>query len=214
MLKTLTTKNKPSMSNLVVITKQNGTKFIGEIISRDAREILLKTKDLGEIYIPMHVIESIREILPDAPNPYIEDDIFATRYFITTNGLPIKKGENYILWNLYGPDFQFGVKENFGVGVMTSWGAVPIVFSAKYSKDLGENKSIAFGALAGTGSWAIPEFGLLLPYTTLTLGDRKNNISFSLGYGLLFYPGDEYNPSTEIIPMLPEKKVECSFQLH
>ncbi len=180
-------------SKLFIITKQNGTKFIGEIITRDPREILLKTADLGNIYIPMHVIESIREILPDDENPFIEDDIFATRYFITTNGLPIKKGENYILWNLFGPDFQFGVKDNLGVGIMTTWGAVPIIFTGKYSKDLGKNKSIAFGALAGTGSWILPEFGLLLPYTTFTLGDRKNNLSLSLGYGLVFYTMEEYN---------------------
>lgn len=182
-------------TKLFIITKQNGTKFIGEILSKDAREILLKTADLGNIYIPMHVIESIREILPDEENPLIEDDIFATRYFITTNGLPIKKGENYILWNLYGPDFQFGIKDNFGIGIMTSWGAVPIIFTAKYSKDLGKNKSIAFGALAGTGSWVLPEFGLLLPYTALTLGDRKNNLNFSLGYGLIFYQTSEYSPA-------------------
>lgn len=174
-------------TQMYIIEKQNGTKFIGEIITQDAREILLKTSDLGNIFIPKHVIKSIVEILPNSHNNYISDDIFASRYFITTNGLPLKKGENYILWNTYGPDFQFGLADNLGIGVMTSWLAIPIIGTLKYSIPLGENKSMALGLLAGTGSWVLPEFGLILPFTAFTYGNRINNINISIGYGLIFY---------------------------
>ena len=169
---------------------------MGEILAQDAREILLKTVDLGNIYIPKHVIKEIREILPETDSNYISDELFATRYFITTNGLPIKKGENYIQWNIYGPDFQFGVADNFGVGIMTSWAAIPVIANAKYSLDLGKNRSMAFGLLAGTGSWALPEFGLLLPFVSFTYGNRKNNINFSTGYGEIFYADSDYNEGT------------------
>lgn len=181
-----------------MIVKQNGAKFIGEILTEDAREILLLTDNLGEIIIPKHEIKEIRELQSNLAKDYLTDDLFATRYFITTNGLPIKKGENYIQWNIYGPDFQFGIADNFGVGIMTSWAAIPIIANAKYSIDLGKNKSMALGMLAGTGSWAMPDFGLLLPFVSLTYGDRRNNLTLSTGYGQLFYQEDVYNYSTSI----------------
>lgn len=184
-------------SELVLVEKQNGAKFIGYIISRDARELLLKTEELGNIFIPMHEISEIRPILSKEENGYSTSDLFSTRYFITTNGLPIQKGDNYIQWNLYGPDFQFGVADNFGVGVMTSWLAIPIIANAKYSIDLKGGASMALGLLAGTGSYAMPEVGGFLPYVAFTFGDRKNNITFSGGYGAIFYQRDEYNPDTQ-----------------
>lgn len=179
---------------LYLIIKQNDTKFIGHIITYDEREILIETSDLGRIYIPKHVIKSIEPILEDE-NHYKFEEIFATRYFITTNGIPIKKGENYILWNYYGPDFQFGVAENFGVGVMTSWLATPIIGTAKYSIPLSEKANIGLGLLAGTGSWTFPDMGLILPFVSLTYGNRVNNITLSTGYGGLFYSEETYNPS-------------------
>lgn len=185
----------------VVVVKDNGVKFIGELLSIDAREVLIKTENFGEIYIPRYVIKEIRPVVSDENKHVFTDELFATRYFITTNGLPIKKGENYIQWNWYGPDFQFGVADNFGIGVMTSWGAIPVIANAKYSIDLGKNKSMALGMLAGTGSWALPEYGLLLPFVSFTYGNRTNNITFSTGYGSLFYQEDDYNYYTgESIP--------------
>lgn len=185
------------LNTTVVIVKDNGVKFIGELLAVDSREVLLKTEDMGEIYIPRYVIKEIQPIISNDNKSVYTDELFASRYFITTNGLPIKKGENYIQWNLYGPDFQFGVADNFGVGVMTSWGAIPIIANAKYSIDLGKNKSMALGILAGTGSWALPEFGLLLPFVAFTLGDRTNNLTFSTGYGSVFYQEEDYNYLTD-----------------
>ncbi len=186
----------PESSKIFLVTKNDGTEFLGEILSRDAREILIKTEKIGEVYIPKHEIKSIKEVNPKLYEDFSSEELFATRYFITTNGLPIKKGENYIQWNVYGPDFQFGIADNFGVGVMTSWAAIPIIANAKYSIRLGEKTSMALGALAGTGSWALPDFGLILPFASFTFGNRKNNINLSAGYGALFYTRENYNPIT------------------
>jgi hypothetical protein len=49
---------------------------------------------------------------------------------------------------------------------------------------------MAVGGLLGTGSWAEPSFGLAVPYVAFTFGDRKNNLSFSGGYGAVFYTGE------------------------
>lgn len=183
---------------IYLVQKQNGVKFIGELISSDAREVLLRTSQMGDIYIPKHEIKEMKEILPDAQKQYVTDELFATRYFITTNGLPIKKGENYIQWNLYGPDFQFGIADNFGVGVMTSWAAIPIIANAKYSIDLKNKSSMALGVLAGTGSWAYPDYGMMLPFVSYTYGTRRNNITFSGGYAQLFYQEEVWDQNTSM----------------
>ena len=88
------------------IVKTNGDEIIAKIIKQDRREILVMTNDGREMYIPQHVI---KKIIPIKEEEYTNDGIFvgedkfSTRYFITTNGLPIKKGEHYIQWNLFGP---------------------------------------------------------------------------------------------------------------
>lgn len=180
------------------IVKQNGVAFIGKIISQDAREILLDTQEIGLVYIPKHEIKEI--IILDEGEKYDGGGLFSTRYFLTTNGFPVKKGENYIQWNIFGPDFQFGVADNFGLGIMTSWVGLPIIGTAKYSRQIADKVSGGVGFLGGTGSWAFPRYGLLLPFGFLTFGDRVNNINFTAGYGALFVEESEpfiINQSTD-----------------
>jgi hypothetical protein len=183
-------------NKLFLVTKFDGGEFLGTILSYDSRELLIRTENIGEVYIPKHEIKSIKEVDPVYYKEFSGEELFATRYFITTNGLPIKKGENYIQWNLYGPDFQFGIADNFGVGIMTSWAAIPIIANAKYSLKLGEKTNMALGILAGTGSWAFPDFGGILPFVSMTYGNRRNNITFSAGYGALFLADEIWNPIT------------------
>jgi hypothetical protein len=102
----------------------------------------------------------------------------------------MEKGENYILWNLYGPDFQFGVGKNFGMGIMTSWIGIPIVGTLKYTINVSEKFNLGLGGLFGTGSWAAPDFFLGLPYFVATVGDRRSNLNFSAGYGFLTFNGN------------------------
>jgi len=168
------------------IVKQNGKSLVGIIISQDAREVLLKTENVGLVYIPKHEIEKISEI--NESNEIVTGGLFATRYFLTTNGFSIDKGDNYVQWNLFGPDFQFGVADNFTLGIMTSWMGLPIVGTAKYSGKIADKLYGGLGFLGGTGSWAYPDYGLLLPFGFISAGDRENNINFTTGYSALFYP--------------------------
>lgn len=174
------------------IIKTDGGELFGKILYQDAREVLLLTTDNREIYIPQHTIKEIVKLNAlDFNNKgvFVGEDKFASRYFITTNGLPIEKGENYIQWNIFGPDFQFGLGKNFGVGIMTSWVGIPLIGTIKKSWELGDNTQFAIGALAGTGSWALPDWGGVLPYATLSFGDRRRNIAFSGGYGAVWQGG-------------------------
>ncbi len=178
--------SKVNAGKMYLIIKNDGNKFVGKIISMDPREILIDTKNIGQVSIPKHEIKEMREVTESeisAKGDFKPSETFATRYFITTNGLPIQKGESYILWNWYGPDIQFGVGKNFGIGIMTSWLAMPVIASAKYSIELSKNTHLALGTLLGTGSWLAPHFGLALPFGSLTFGNRRNNITFSGGYG-------------------------------
>lgn len=182
-----------SDTNLYRLVTTDGGEIIGQIISQDEREIYFKTTDGRKIYIPQYTVKSIEKINTKNFNnkgEFIGEDKFSTRYFLTTNGLPIHKGEHYIQWNLFGPDLQFGIGENLGVGVMTSWIGLPVVATIKKSWIIGEQSQFALGALAGTGSWALPEWGGALPFATLSLGDRSRNIAFSGGYGAILNDGD------------------------
>lgn len=181
---------------LYVVVKNDGTRYYGYILSQDAREVLIDTQEIGQVFIPRHEIREIRQIASrelDEKGYYVPGEVFSTRYFITTNGLPVQKGENYILWNLYGPDFQFGVSDNLGVGIMTSWVGYPIVGSAKYSMPLSKDWNLGLGLLLGTGSWAMPDLGLALPFAAITYGNRIMNFTFSAGYGGLWYKEEQYN---------------------
>lgn len=180
---------KSDTSKIFIIVKHDGTQFVGNILSQDAREVLIETKETGQVIIPKHEIKEIRELKANelsSSGTYTPAEVFSTRYFITTNGLPIEKKESYVQWNLFGPDFQFGVGKNFGLGIMTSWFAIPIIGTAKYSIRISENVNLGVGALLGTGSWTAPDFGIALPFSSLTFGDRKRNITFSGGYGAIF----------------------------
>ncbi len=194
----LPAQSQESSSITYKVVKQNGVAFYGKIISQDAREILIETDEMGQIYIPKHEIRDIT-ILEEGEKPST-GGLFSTRYFLTTNGFPVKKGDNYVQWNLFGPDFQFGVADNFGLGIMTSWVGMPIIGTAKYSRQLTKNISGGVGFLGGTGSWAFPQYGLLLPFGFVTAGDRINNINFTGGYGALFAENYESRYTLSNIP--------------
>lgn len=185
--------SKTTTTKIFIITTNDGGEFIGKIVSQDPKEVLIDTKDRGLISIPKYQIKEMHEAVGgefSITGEYIPKEIFSTRYFITTNGLPIEKGENYVQWNIFGPDLEFGVGKNFGMGVMTSWVGVPIIGTAKYCIPLSEKANLAIGVLLGTGSWTAIDFGLALPYAALSYGDRRSNISCSFGYGAVFGKGE------------------------
>jgi hypothetical protein len=180
------------------IVKTDGSELIGRILKEDERELTIRTTDGRMIVVPQYVIREIKAVRSEElseKGEFIGEDRFATRYFITTNGLPLKKGEHYIQWNLFGPDFQFAVSNRLGLGIMTTWLAMPIVGTAKYSLPLKNNFQLAFGTMVGTSSWitllgAENDAGGALPFTTLSYGTRRANIAASGGYGVVWAEGD------------------------
>ena len=181
------------VKKIYVITTNSGGEFVGVILKQDAREVLIKTEDKGEVIIPKFEIKEMKELKQgeiNAKGDYISEEVFATRYFLTTNGLPMEKGESYVLWNLFGPEIHFGVAKNFSLGIMTTWVGIPIVASAKYNIRISNGVNLGIGALAGSGTWAAPDFGFALPYGALTFGNRRTNLNLSAGYGMAFFDGE------------------------
>lgn len=196
-------------AKIYVVTKNDGTKFTGNILSSDAREVLLKTTTIGEIIIPKHEIRSIVEFQPGDDK---FKEIFASRYFITTNGLPVEKGDSYVQWTLLGPDIQFGVSDNVGIGVMTTWVANPVALSFKYSGNLGHKLNFAVGTLAGSTLWSGGDgVRFALPFAAVTMGDENANLNVSVGYGFASY--DTYSGSQAMFSLGAMKKVTRSGSL-
>jgi hypothetical protein len=167
------------------ITKNDGAIYIGVILSNDEKGVLIETKDLGKILIPKHEIKSIGIYdgsRTSSSSGSSLNDLYSTRYFLTTNGLPIEKGDEYLMLAWYGAEAHFAVSDNLSVGVMTTWFAIPVIGSVKYSINLTENLNLGLGALVGSGSWLAPAAFGGLGYGSLTLGNRSSNLSLSAGY--------------------------------
>lgn len=182
-------------TKLVCVTLNDGTKIIGKVTQNNERELTVSSLDGRRQIIPQFFVKTISEVNESDMSKngkYLGKDNYCTRYFLTTNGLPIEKGKNYIQWNLFGPDIQFSVSDHFGVGIMTTWFANPVVGSFKYSNKISKNVHYAIGGLVGTTTWRFNGglgngenrgSGLALPFAALTFGNGRNNINFSYGYG-------------------------------
>ena len=170
---------------------------------------MIKTKSLGMLYIPKFEIRSIVEIKDKKSiinDEYQPAGPFTTRYSFTSNALPIKKGENYGMINIHGPELHLALTNRLNVGIMTTWIASPMILVTKYSFIAKDSKvNFSFGTLLGTSGYlnSFKGYGGL-NWLTMTIGDRKNNISFSGGYAYLqtgilndepdagVYPEEEY----------------------
>jgi hypothetical protein len=178
---------------LFVITKNDGTEYIGKILSDDGREVLIETEALGKIYIPKSEIRSMVRIEDKSKivfGEYSPTGPFTTRYAFTTNALPI---------NLYGPEVHFAVTDHLNIGVMTTWIASPMVLALKYSlKTKNENVNVSLGTLMGSSGYLFNFRGFGgLHFANVTIGSREKNITFSGGY-LYGKTGDNIASTTAV----------------
>jgi len=180
----VTSNVEPQVRKLSIVIKNDGTEFVGYILSQDEREVLMETENLGRVVIPKHEIREIREVRQGdlRAGSYVGHSVFSSRYFFTTNGLPQEKGDNYALITIYGPVGHFNLAKNFTLGGFTSWVGVPIVASLKYAIPVTDYLSFGVGVLGGTLSWL--DFGALagMAYGSFTVGNQHNSLTVSGGY--------------------------------
>jgi hypothetical protein len=173
-----------------LITRHDGVEYIGEIKSDDGHELAVYTRKLGLMYIPKYEIKSIHEIVDEESivfDEYQAAGPFTTRYSFTTNALPIKKGENYGMLNLYGPEAHLALNDHLNVGIMATWIASPVALATKYSFLAKESRvNVSVGTLLGTSGYLNNFKGYGgLHWLNITFGDRKKNLTFSGGYAYL-----------------------------
>lgn len=179
-----------------LIIKNDGSEYYGYVLKDDGREVLIDTKSIGKVFIKKSDIKEMRVVDPpsatngDKAGLRNGDDLrdagpFTTRYYFTTNALPIKKKENYALIHLYGPEVHFALTDNLSLGVMATWIASPIALAAKYSFNNSNTESdinFAVGAIVGSGGYLLPQAYGGLYFGTVTKGSRSSNVSFSAGF--------------------------------
>jgi len=169
----------------------------GKIVSIDLKEVIVEIENVGNVSIPKMYILEMKEVIPLLTTSFSHDserktaEVFATRYLVTTNGLPIEKGSSYIQWNWFGPDIQFSPARNFSCGIITSWLGSPFIGDVKYCFNIAKNTNMSVGMLAGYSFWILPDFNLLLPFASFTYGTRRDNITISGGYGKIRF--DDYS---------------------
>jgi hypothetical protein len=178
------TAGHPQPDKVFVVIKNDGTRFVGTIVSQDEREVIMDTEKIGRVAIPRHEIREIREA--DAGDlgqgEYLGSRSFSSRHFISTSALPLEKGEHFAAINLYGPEAYFTLADHFTLGGLTSWVGVPIVASLKYTLHAGQNVHFGLGLYGGTLSWVSFKSLGGLAYASVTIGNFNNNLTLSGGY--------------------------------
>jgi len=197
-----TTTDTTNNQKTYVVTKVNGKKIIGTIISDDGREILINSTKIGKIYISKSEIIEINELnlgQKDNSKKYeatYEDTMFCEKYVLNTSALPFIKKNKYWVLNLIGPEYHYAFSKHFSVGIMTLWYGFPSIVSAKYNFSIGSKLHFGLGTNIGTSGYLIKGAGFLGNHTfTTTIGSKKSNISFSGGY-LYFGRNDVSNNIT------------------
>lgn len=184
---------------MVITTNYNQT-YVGIILSDDGREVLIDTEDRGKIYLSKANILSIKPARASdvVSGEYVGEGAFTTRYSFTTNALPVKRGENYAMLNLYGPEVHFAVSDNTSLGIMSTWLGSPMALAVKRSFGTADPLlNFSAGALLGTTGYLNNFEGRGgLYFANATYGNRKHNVTVALGYAQ--GTGGDY--STTVVP--------------
>lgn len=156
----------------------SGKRYTGVLTEINASALSITTKREGVIVLTaVNLVDITTGGIPDS---FSGDYDHGSRYLFAPSAIPLHKGEGYyhnymILMN----GFRYGITDEFSVG-----GGIiaPLGFyaDAKYGRQLGEKFHAAIGGMVITTPFL---YGLGCGFGSVTLGDRKTNVTFSAGYG-------------------------------
>ena len=188
-----TTRKNPNLD--YVVQMFDGNVYVGKVIYEDPRAIQLQVKKMGNIYLKKNDIEVMRPTNKQelvALSNYTPSEVYSTKYFFTSNDLPVKKKEDLNLWNWYGIDKSFALSSRFVLDINTTWGGIPLLGTIRYDIQIGKKTSIGVGTLFGWGTWAFPNYTASIPYASITYGDRITNATAGAGYGFFSLYGSPF----------------------
>jgi len=165
-------------TKIVVVIKHDGGKYTGELLTDDGREVLIESKEVGKIYIPKHLIKSIKsleeaqkeELLTDKKEDNekkeeteneVEEDPFddgelgyenftSTKYIQSDNAMPVRPGEAFLKFMPVGLEVQIPVKNNWSIGAMSTYVGAPLVVKSKISFPVFKSSYFSLDAAYGS----------------------------------------------------------------
>ncbi len=180
----------------VLIKMINGDEFKGEMVSKSAETIVLKTVN-GEVHLLVANIKTIEDDTYIGKFPF--SNPHDTRYFFGPSAIAVKKGKGYYQ-NIFvtGNFVNYGLTDHFSIGggleFISTLSGMPIwFFTPKVAYDLSEKTHVGGGIfMAGFAA----EGTATLAYGVFTRGDSDSNFSLGLGYGLV---GSELSSSPALM---------------
>ncbi|NBO69185.1 hypothetical protein EBV26_01690 [bacterium] len=196
----------PNELSLIKMKGETGETYVGSIVERDQRELIILTDAGTKITVLLSNIQDIRSI----PKYQIHDGKYwnpnpdHSRYYFSPSAFNLKKGERYYQNTyLFLHSFNFGLSDNvsiglgfefpisfFAAGLGDSWTYQMYYVNPKYSKQVAENITVGVGVLVGNlgifkkigtiGDFR--EFGV--SYGLVTYGNPEHNATLGLGLGL------------------------------
>jgi hypothetical protein len=112
----------------------------------------------------------------------IKENEHASRYFFAPSAYNLKKGELYGASNYFlAYDFQYGITDNFSLGMGSTIAAIPFYITPKLSFKVGEKSRVSVGDMLVLGTWGT-QFTMNLAYGVYTYGSSNSNVSLGLAY--------------------------------
>lgn len=112
----------------------------------------------------------------------IKENEHASRYFFAPSAYNLKKGELYGATNYFlAYDFQYGITDNFSLGMGSTIAAIPFYITPKLSFEVGEKSRVSVGDMLILGTWGT-QFTMNLAYGVYTYGSSNSNVSLGLAY--------------------------------
>lgn len=176
------------------ISTINGAYLTGKVIEQTPEFIMVRKKTGLEIKIPRESIR-VSKAFSGLPSGFDESNPRPSRYLYAPSAIPLKRGEGYlnlIYFLLF--QAQYGITDNFSLGITTTPAFQPSFLNAKYAQKIKDKWSVSAGFQIGQLSFDDPEkIGIL--FANATYGDRESNISLNLGYGF-------YTETNENLPII------------
>ncbi|GAB3794446.1 hypothetical protein GCM10028819_08130 [Spirosoma humi] len=183
----------PAKSRYTILLK-DGTQLQGELVRQDSVEAVIRTRNLGEVRLRADQIVSIEQQGAQVDGASYPNQ-FSQTMRLTPTAFSAEKGRLYYRNHLlYFSQFEYGITDNWSVGT-TFFTFVPSAIfslSTKVSFPIGDRVRLGIsgqyigiqsdGFLFGGGRGSIQGAGYL--QGIVTTGDRQNNTTFGLGWGV------------------------------